>query len=127
MKLIKNKKLIFRFDIGKKDGLGHYNRSLILIKYFLKKKYTVKICTNTKSKIFFSKQLQKLIFLKKRNETEYKYINRISLKFKNYIIFIDKLYDYKKREILNLKINNQVIFIQNFSKNYLIADKIIFL
>ena len=34
MKLIKNKKLIFRFDIGKKDGLGHYNRSLILIKYF---------------------------------------------------------------------------------------------
>ena len=36
------------------------------------------------------------------------------------------MYDYKKREILNLKINNQVIFIQNFSKNYLIADKIIF-
>ncbi len=126
MKLIKYKKLIFRFDIGHKDGLGHYNRSLILIKYFLQKKFNVKICTNSKSKKFFNNKLQELIFLKKKNETEDKYINRISSKFKNYIIFIDKLYNYKQKHILNLKKKNELIFIQNFFKSSLLADKIIF-
>ena len=66
MKLIKKKKIIFRFDIGNRDGLGHYNRSIILINYLIKKKFTITICTNTKSEKFFDKKLIKNIFLKKK-------------------------------------------------------------
>ena len=126
MKLIKKKKLIFRFDIGNKDGLGHYNRSIILINYFIKKKFTIKICTNTKSEKFFDKKLIKNIFLKKKNENEDSFINRISSKFSEHIIFIDKVYEYKKKDLLNLKKKNQIIIIQNIFKSSKIADKIIF-
>tara|TARA_B110000037_G_scaffold214058_1_gene269400 strand:+ start:2617 stop:3582 length:966 start_codon:yes stop_codon:yes gene_type:complete len=126
MKLIKNKKLIFRFDIGNKDGLGHYNRSIILINYFIKKNFTVKICTNTKSKKFFNKNLIKNIFLKKKNENEDTFINRISAKFTEYIIFIDKAHEFKKKDLVNLKKKNQIIIIQNIFKSSEIADKIIF-
>lgn len=126
MKLIKKKKLIFRFDVGLKNGLGHYNRSIILINFFLKKNFTIKICTNTDSKVFFSQNLLKLIFLKKKFEPEEDYIDRITNKFNDYIIFIDKPYNYKKKDVLKLKKNNQVIMIQNFFKSSENADKIIF-
>ena len=37
MKYYKNKKIIFRFDIGNFDGFGHYKRSSALIEFLIKK------------------------------------------------------------------------------------------
>ena len=59
MKYYKNKKIIFRFDIGNFDGFGHYKRSIALIEFLIKKKFSITICTNYLSIKFLNKKLKK--------------------------------------------------------------------
>lgn len=126
MKYYKNKKIIFRFDIGNFDGFGHYKRSSALIEFLIKKKFSITICTNRLSIKFLNKKLKKKVFVKKNKENEEKFLNRISKTFEGYIVIIDKIYSYKKNSIENLKKKNDVIFFQNDSMGAKIADKIIF-
>ncbi len=126
MKYYKNKKIIFRFDIGNFDGFGHYKRSSAFIEFLIKKKFSVTICTNRSSIKFLNKKLKKKVFVKKSKENEEKFLNRISKAFEGNIIIIDKIYFYKKNSIEDLKKKNNVIFFQNNSIGSKIGDKIIF-
>ena len=125
MKFYKNKKIIFRLDAGKKDGFGHLKRSVPLINFLLRKSFSIVICTNNSTKNFLSKNLQKKVFLKKNNETEEIFFHRIKNKFRGYIIIIDKIYSYKKQTIIDIKKENEVIFIQNFSSGARFSNKLI--
>tara|TARA_X000000950_G_scaffold288691_1_gene406781 strand:+ start:10301 stop:11260 length:960 start_codon:yes stop_codon:yes gene_type:complete len=126
MKYYKNKKIIFRFDIGNFDGFGHYKRSSAFIEFLIKKKFSVTICTNRPSIKFLNKKFKKKVFVKKSKENEEKFLNRVSKTFEGNIIIIDKIYSYKKNSIENLKKKNDVIFFQNNSVGSKIADKVIF-
>jgi spore coat polysaccharide biosynthesis predicted glycosyltransferase SpsG len=127
MKFYKNKKILFRFDAGEFDGFGHLKRTEPLINFLISKGFNVIICTNSKTKNFLNKNLKnKIYFIKKKKESEEKYLNRISDNFNGYIIVIDKLYNYRKKEINDLKKKNEVIFIQNYSSGAKISNKIIF-
>ena len=127
MKFYKNKKIIFRFDAGEFDGFGHLKRTEPLISFLINKGFIIVICTNSKTKKFLNKNLKnQFFFIKKKKESEEKYLNRISNRYQGYIIIIDKLYNYKRKEINKLKKTNEVIFIQNYSSGAKISDKIIF-
>ena len=125
MKFYKNKKIIFRLDVGKYDGFGHLKRSVPLINFLLRKSFSIVICTNNLTKKFLSTNLKKKVFLKKSSETEEIFFDRIKKKYTGYIMIIDKLYRYKKKTIIQMKKENEVIFIQNFSIGAKCANKLI--
>jgi spore coat polysaccharide biosynthesis predicted glycosyltransferase SpsG len=126
MKYYKNKKIIFRFDIGGLDGFGHFKRSIPLINFFIKNGFLIVICTNFQSKKFLNLNLKNRVFLKKEHESEESYLRKINKKYEGFIIIIDKLYNYKKNSIVQLKNKNEVVFIQNYSSGAKIANKLIF-
>ena len=101
MKYYKNKKIIFRFDIGNFDGFEHYKRSSAFIEFLIKKKFSVTICINRPSIKFLNKKFKKKVFVKKSKENEEKFLNRVSKTFEGNIIIIDKIYSYKKNSIEN--------------------------
>ena len=107
--------LFLRFDAGGLDGLGHAKRSIELARE-LKKKFNVIICITEKSKKFISRNNFKFLF-KKKNEKEENYLLRISNKYKDPILYVDKNYQYSKKilKIINKKYK-QIFFYQNFSK-----------
>ena len=117
MKLTSNKiNILFRFETGNFNGLGHAKRCIELAE-FIKKKYRTNIffCTNNQTKKYIKIRGIKFFF-KKRTETEEIFLDRISKTSGKKILFIDNNFNYKKT-IIN-KINRRfekIIFYENFS------------
>jgi spore coat polysaccharide biosynthesis predicted glycosyltransferase SpsG len=124
MRFFENKKILYRFEADFEHGYGHLNRSLEFVKFLLKKKFKVIICTSKKSKKNFEIR-NSFFFYKNKNETESEYIKRISIKYKKYIMLIDCKYNYSKNSIKNLSKKNSIVFFQNFSEGINFSDKLI--
>ena len=117
-------KIYIRFDCGGKFGLGHAIRCLKIINLFRKRDITI-CCNSETKKIFKINQYKTLV--KRNNENEQSYLNRILSKSFRTKIIIDTIFYYKKKDLLRFeKKRDKFYFIHNFKTNFTPKCKVIF-
>lgn len=112
--------LILRFDFGIRHGLGHLFRCLEIIRYLDQMKINYCICTE-ENKFSDSYDLgrEKLVFYKKKEESEEDFIFMVVKSFNNPVLFLDTLYEYTESFVETIRKYSSVIFFHNYSKGSL--------
>jgi len=119
-------KIIFRCDASPDIGLGHLIRCLAVARE-LQKQNQIIFATTKDDTNSYIREAGFEIFFKEKDETEEKFLKRLSFILNPEIIVIDKKYPYNTAFMGNLKQNtNRIIMIDNICEGLSECDEIIF-
>lgn len=121
------KKFIIRLDAGGTDGFGHAVRSIDLANT-LRKYYGIDTYFYSNSNPLLEQMYVKNDFDFFVNEglNEDEFLYKISFDNPNAVLFIDKLFPYKREEIIRLKNNLTIIMFHNVCEGMYESDYAIF-
>jgi UDP-2,4-diacetamido-2,4,6-trideoxy-beta-L-altropyranose hydrolase len=117
------KKVLFRFDVSKQTGYGHYIRCKSIIDEINKKggNIPIFIMCNSDAEIFFDNvnvKINKLNTFESELSQLIKYVINNNIQ----VIFIDNLHQYTKYDVIELKKFVRIIFFHNLCEGSMFGD-----